>query len=129
MPINSLQSIFGTSAVYTPASQSITIDLNDMKDDANGGEILNGLGLDDPTTITALNIDDYAVNIFYGLILIASQNQSPGIFDDATEKMYLTEGGLRIGNGNRAGQIQRIFNVNLFDSNANLDNSIDIDDV
>ena len=129
MPINSLISIFGTSATYTPASQTITIDLNDMKDDSNGGEILNGIGIDDPTTITAANIDEWAVKIFYGLLVIAGQNQSLNPNDDPTEKLFISEGGVRIGNGTRQGQIQRLMIANFFDSTTLVGNVVDIDDV
>lgn len=121
---------FGSNALYDEASKILAIDLNDFLDSSNGGDFTNGLGIDSLTNYTAANIDSLASSIFYALILLNAQNQSPGINDDAAEKLYLTEGGVRVNtSGTRTGQVQRLLTLNVFDTNNTIANIVDIDQI
>jgi hypothetical protein len=124
-----LAKIFGNSATYNDTNKTITINLNNLKNLADGGLIKNNLGINDLTTITAANIDSKAAKIFYGLLVLISQTQSATVNDDSTENIYLTEGGIRIATGTRAGQLQRVINVNVFDTSGVIANLVDIDNV
>lgn len=130
MPDLTIQQRFGSTVSYDEATQVLSIDLNNLTDESNGGDIKNNLGLNDVSSITQANINQYASKILYGLLLLSSQNQALDINEDAEQKIYITNGGLRINsNGSRSGQVQRVLSVNLFDTSNTLNNLVDIDDV
>ena len=130
MPDLTIQQRFGSSISYDETTKVLSINLGDLTNVDNGGDILNNLGFDDVSSITQANINQYASKILYGLLLLSSQNQASDINEDAEQKIYITFGGLRINsNGNRSGQVQRVISVNLFDTGNTLNNLIDIDDV
>ena len=59
---------------------------------------------------------------------MTSQNQGTDINEDIDKRLFITEGGTRIGIGARSGQIQRVANVNLF-QDLGISNLPDIDEV
>lgn len=99
-----------------------------FQDSNNGGDILNGLGFDNVSTITSSNVDQHAVNLFYALLLLISQNQAANINDDPTQRIFISDGGKRFASGTRNGQIQKVFSVNLFFP-SNFAELPDLDDV
>ncbi len=129
MPDLTLAQRFGSNATFSETNKTVTIDLNNFKNSSAGGEILNNLGIDSLTSITAANINTYASKILYALLILNAQKQSTTINDNASEKIYLTEGGIRIATGTRNGQIQRVINVNIFDTSNTVSNLVDIDNV
>lgn len=125
MPDLTIAQRFGTNVSFDETTKVLSIDLNDLTDT---GDIINNLGLD-LTSLTAANLDDYASKILYGLILLSAQQQPTDGATDPELKIFLTEGGLRIGTGTRQGQLQRVINLNVYTSESNLNNLVDIDAV
>lgn len=59
----------GASADFTdPDHPKLIIDLADLENTAQGGDITDGSGINDIETITAANIDQHADRLFAGLV-------------------------------------------------------------
>jgi len=68
---------FGSSVtldVSTPSNPKLVITLKDLENTPNGN-IVNGVGIDDVSLITALTKDDYADKIFAALFILNIQKQ------------------------------------------------------
>lgn len=125
----SLIKLFGDGATFNETTKTVTFNLDNLKNLADGGKIINNLGINNLAAVTAANVDSYAKRIFYGLLVLLSQQQSATINDDPTEAIYLTQGGIRIATGTRNGQVQRIISVNVFDTANTVGNLVDIDEI
>lgn len=133
MPRLSLEQIFGVNYEFDidPGTNTyrITLDLRDFRNIEEGGGIRDGLGISDLNAFaTGLQNDEKAEALLYCLILMTSQNQGTDINEDIEQKIFISEGGTRIGVGARSGQIQRVANVNIF-QDANIGSLPDIDEV
>jgi len=131
MPQLTMKQIFGDSVELDinplEGTSKITFDLKDFQNEEDGGQIKNGLGITDLDSKLQFYADgEKAEAILYGLILMTSQNQDTDINEDIEKKLFITEGGTRLGIGARTGQIQRIANVNLF-QDTEINNLPDID--
>jgi hypothetical protein len=124
-----LVNLFGDGATFNESAKTVTFDLNNFKNIADGGKIMNSLGMNNLAAVTAANVNNYAAKIFYGLLVLLSQQQSATINDDSTEAIYLTQGGIRIATGTRNGQVQRVISVNVFDTANTVGNIVDIDNI
>jgi hypothetical protein len=124
-----LVNLFGDGATFNESAKTVTFDLNNFKNIADGGKIMNSLGMNNLAAITATNVNNYAAKIFYGLLVLLSQQQSATINDDSTEAIYLTQGGIRIATGTRNGQVQRVISINVFDTANTVGNIVDIDNI
>lgn len=108
----------------------VTLDLRDFQNIADGGQIVNDLGITNLDTEAEgyQETGSKATNLLYALILLVSQNQAANVNDDPDQKIFISEGGKRFASGARNGQIQRVININLF-SDINVDNLPDIDNI
>lgn len=121
----------GAEAVYDPDRNTfkLTIDLTNFADVAEGGEIQSGLGISNiPQFASGVSQGNNAVALLYAIIILASQNQAASLNDDAEQSLFISQGGLRFGSGNRNSQIQRIINLNVF-SDIGINNLPDIDEL
>ncbi|MEM9509745.1 MAG: hypothetical protein AAGA16_19035 [Cyanobacteria bacterium P01_E01_bin.35] len=127
-----LNQVFGNNALFSnnpgTGEPQVTIALGDFQNVTNGGQILNGLGFNNVGQIDSTNVNDYAIAIFYALILLVSQNQAANINDDPEQTIFISDGGKTFGTGARDGQIRRRANVDIF-SDLNINGFPDIDEL
>lgn len=116
---------FGSNVSFDEANKTVTLDLNDLTD---AGDIADSLGLD-ISGMTTANADSYSTKIMYALLLLAIQQQPTDGINDPELKMFLSEGGLRIGTGARTGQMQRVISVNIYTVESNLNTLVDADNI
>ncbi|MDJ0593446.1 MAG: hypothetical protein QNJ72_26250 [Pleurocapsa sp. MO_226.B13] len=136
MPVITINQIFGNQVNAVPpdgqqqgSAWSLIFGLGSFANDTSGGEILDGLGFDNPGLINPGNLDDYAVQIFYAILLLTMQNQATGKNDDPEQKIYIAEGGISvISFGSREGQLERRFTVSIFSDGA-YGNTEDVDSI
>ena len=110
MPDLTLAQRFGSNAsiqLNPDNSKYLVIDLAALRDQANGGDFTNGLGLD-TSAIDSDNGDEYASKILWALIGLSQQNQ-PENNNDETVGIYITNQGKR--NLTRNGVAQVGFNL------------------
>ncbi|MEL6437857.1 MAG: hypothetical protein AAFQ80_01180 [Cyanobacteria bacterium J06621_8] len=128
-----LKKIFGDLAELLPPSNPqdansspiLAINLQSLANLSQGGQIQDGLGFTNPSSINSDNIDDYAESILVGLLIIASQNQAAAIYDDPEQGLFISDGGKRFGQSTRTEQIWRVLNVNIF-SNTDIQSFPDL---
>ena len=89
----SLVNRFGSNAVFNETAGTLTIKLSDLADQANGGDITTGLGLD-TTAMNSSNKDEYSSRILWALLQLNLQNQ-PETNNDETIGVYVTNEGRR----------------------------------
>lgn len=114
-----LSDIYGSSAEFDgtdPNDLKIVIHLNDYRNSSNGGDIVDGTGFDDLSTITTATIDSKACQIFAGQLKLIRQNQ-PSANNDETTGLYITNDpnvnkSFSLRNGIR--QIAYPFNVSVY---------------
>ncbi|MBE9171398.1 hypothetical protein IQ238_29200 [Pleurocapsales cyanobacterium LEGE 06147] len=97
MPDLTLAQRFGTNVTIDTSvanNPKLVITLKDLQDSTNGGDILNGLGIDDATVINDTNKDQWASAILHALVLLSFQKQ-PTNNNDPTVAIYITNGGKR----------------------------------
>ena len=113
-----LSQIFGSDAsVHNEPDNnrlSIEFSLDSFKNEADGGEIKNGLGFDDPWTLDTNNINQKTTQVFYALILLILQNQAENINADPTQKIFINKNPAGLGSGSREGQVRNSFTINFF---------------
>ena len=104
--------------------------LNDFQNVEDEGEITGGLGITDLATQADRFYSgaDGAVKLLYSLLLMLSQKQADNINADPEQKVFISDGGKRFASGSRAGQIQRVFNVNFFYDDPTSQGVPDIDE-
>lgn len=127
MPI-SASSIFGSSVSLdesTPSLPKLIIELSDLQDDSNGGDIVGGGGLDDASTITSLNLDVNASKIIAALLLLHFQNQPPTDTDETNGTFVVHDSNRdkRFVVRNNVGQIRYDYRLQIYtpDSISTLD--------
>ncbi len=84
-------SMFGSNVVFNesnPSDKVIEIHLNDFQDTSNGGDIIGGVGIDDPTTWTAANFDEKASSLLSAITILHLQKQ-PTENTDPTNGTYI----------------------------------------
>lgn len=116
---------FGTNAaldVSTPAAPKLIIDLSNLENTANGGDIADGRGLNDASTITALTKDANADKIIAALFVLWTQKQ-PAENNDNTVGVYLTYNFKNYETRNEIEQAYYQYSANFYvpDPLANLD--------
>ena len=121
----SLTQRFGTGAaldVTTPSAPKLIIDLSDLENTADGGDITNSQGLDDVGLITNLTKDAYADKIAAALLVLWKQNQS-ATDDDNTVGLYVGDVFKQFVNRNSIDQLSFNYQVGIYipDPTANLD--------
>ncbi len=84
---------FGNSVSFNQTAGTLTIKLSDLADQATGGDITNGLGLD-TTAMNSSNKDEYSSRILWALLHLSQQNQ-PENNNDETVSIYITNEGRR----------------------------------
>ncbi len=94
---------FGSNASFNQTAGTLTIKLSDLADQANGGDITNGLGLD-TTAMNSSNKDEYSSRILWALLQLNLQNQ-PENNQDETVGVYVTNEGRRNINRNSVAQL------------------------
>ena len=78
---------FGQNVAFDQSAGTLTIKLSDLADQADGGDMTNGLGLD-TTGMTEANKDSYSSRIFWALVGLNAQNQ-PEVNNDETVGIYV----------------------------------------
>lgn len=108
----------------------ITLDLRDFQNTENGGQIKNNLGITNLDAEAAYYAKggSKAVNLFYAILLLVSQNQAENINADPEQKIFISQSPKRFGIGSRTGQIQTSFVINFF-TPSDAANLPDIDDL
>lgn len=107
----------------------LSMNLTNFKDEANGGEIENGLGFDTTSVIYSGNLDEYAAKIFYAQLLLLMQKQGERKDTDPEQQIYIAPNSPRIvTSGNRKGQLERSYTVSFF-SDGNYGDVADIDNI
>ncbi|MEL7406338.1 MAG: hypothetical protein AAFN00_05170 [Cyanobacteria bacterium J06558_2] len=122
MPELTSKKIFGDLVELLPPSNPqnpngtpiLAINLQSLANLSQGGQIQDGLGFTNPSSINPDNIDDYAVPILIGLLMLVSQNQATGIYDDPEQSIFISDGGKRFGQSTRTNQIWQVLSVNVF---------------
>ncbi|WP_107666487.1 hypothetical protein [Cyanothece sp. BG0011] len=87
-----LTDIYGSSAEFSaadPTDPLIIIHLKDFQNSDNNGDITDGTGFDDVSTITSENINSKAAQSFAGQLKLIRQNQ-PSSNTDETNGIYIT---------------------------------------
>jgi hypothetical protein len=84
---------FGSNASFDQTAGTLTIKLSDLADQADGGDMTNGLGLD-TTGMSSANKDSYSSRILWALVGLNAQNQ-PETNNDETVGVYVTNEGRR----------------------------------
>ena len=93
---------FGSNASFDETAGTLTIKLSDLADQANGGDITHGLGLD-TTAMNSSNKDEYSSRILWALLHLNQQNQ-PETNNDETVGIYVLNEGKRITARNNVSQ-------------------------
>ena len=84
---------FGSNVTFNATSGTLTITLSDLADQADGGDMTSGLGLD-TTAMNDSNKDEYSSRIIWALLQLNLQNQ-PENNNDETIGIYVTNEGRR----------------------------------
>ncbi len=84
---------FGSNLSFNQTAGTLTIKLSDLADQASGGNITNGLGLD-TTAMNSSNKDEYSSRILWALLQLNLQNQ-PENNQDETVGVYISNEGRR----------------------------------
>lgn len=87
-----LTDIYGSNAEFNgtdPGDPLIIIHLKDFQNSDNNGDITDGTGFDDVSTITTENINSKASQSFAGQLKLIRQNQ-PESNNDETNGLYIT---------------------------------------
>ena len=132
MPNLTLSQIFGqgVSTDIDPSQNKyqITLDLRDFQNTSEGGQIQNNLGISnlDTEAVHYQENGSKALNLLYAIVLLISQNQAANLNEDPEQKIFISQGGMNLGSGARAGQIRRVISLNLF-SDAQIQDLPDID--
>ncbi len=84
---------FGQNVAFDQTAGTLTIKLSDLADQADGGEMTNGLGLD-TTGMSSANKDSYSSRILWALVGLNAQNQ-PETNNDETVGVYVINEGKR----------------------------------
>ena len=82
---------FGSNASFDQTAGTLTIKLSDLADQANGGDITNGLGLD-TTAMNSTNQDEYSSRILWALLQLNQQNQPENNQDETVGVYVINEG-------------------------------------
>jgi hypothetical protein len=104
------EQIFGSNFTFSTSplpEAELTINLYDFLDQANGENLPEGLGVDDPQTMTA-------TQVLYALLLMLKTNQGETVNTDPTQKVYIQDAGKSIATGARDGQVKRSFTISFF---------------
>jgi hypothetical protein len=110
MPSFNFEQIFGSNVALSTSplpSADLTINLFDFLDQANGENLPEGLGVQDPQTMTA-------TQVLYALLLLLKTHQGIKIDTDPMQKVYIVDAGKTIATGTRDGQVKRSFTVSFF---------------
>ena len=121
----SLAQRFGTGVtidVTTPTAPKLIIDLSDLENTGDGGDITNSQGLDDVGTITALTQDANADKIAAALLVLWKQNQ-PLTDDDPTIGIMVGDPFKHFVTRGEIDQLGYIYQTSIYtaDPTANLD--------
>lgn len=121
----SLAQRFGTGVtidVTTPTAPKLIIDLSDLENTGDGGDITNSQGLDDVGTITALTQDANADKIAAALLVLWKQNQ-PLTDDDPTIGIMVGDHFKQFVTRGEIDQLGYIYQTSIYtaDPTANLD--------
>ena len=121
----SLAQRFGTGVtidVTTPTAPKLIIDLSDLENTGDCGDITNSQGLDDVGTITALTQDANADKIAAALLVLWKQNQ-PLTDDDPTIGIMVGDPFKQFVTRGEIDQLGYIYQTSIYtaDPTANLD--------
>ena len=94
---------FGSNLSFNQTAGTLTIKLSDLADQASGGNITNGLGLD-TTAMNSSNKDEYSSRILWALLQLNLQNQ-PENNQDETVGVYISNEGRRNTTRNKVAQL------------------------
>ena len=128
----SASSIFGSNVTLDetdPTDRILQIHLNDFRDIANGGDIANGVGINDPNTITVANLDSNASKLLASIIKLHFQKQ-PVDNDDETNGTYIEHNpnfDISLPPRNNILQRQYRYTVNIYTPDSG--SEYDVDDV
>ena len=116
---------FGTGTtldVTTPSAPKLVIDLSDLENTADGGDITNSQGIDNVGLITQLTKDAYADKIAAALLVMWKQKQA-ATDDDNTVGLYVGDVFKQFITRNSVDQMSFNYQVAIYipDPTANLD--------
>ena len=141
MPALSFHQYFGSQSrtfIDPPVNEAqVIIDLRSFLNQADGGDILNNLGISD-LYAEGIYYQDNAdweggnakfSNLVYAILILIKQNQAAKKDDDPEQDIYIAESGISVVNlGNRKGQLERRFTISFF-SDETYPNSTGIDSI